>query len=71
MSESFSEFSIIIFVYFTRPSFHGLGLTMKMWTEAKGEEEGIGFIQVGVIFCQTGLGHASCQFQLRKKATTP
>ena len=49
MSESFSEFSIIIFVYFTRPSFHGLGLTMKMWTEAKGEEEGIGFIQVGVI----------------------
>ena len=39
MSESFSEFSIIIFVYFTRPSFHGLGLTMKMWTEAKGEEE--------------------------------
>ena len=43
---------------------------MKMWTEAKGEEEGIGFIQVGVI-CQTGLGHASCHFQLRKKATTP
>lgn len=73
LSESFSEFSIIIFVYFTRPSFHGLGLTMKMWTEAKGEEEGIGFIQVGVILpsSQTGLGHASCQFQLRKKATTP
>ena len=46
---------------------------MKMWTEAKGEEEGIGFIQVGVILpsSQTGLGHASCQFQLRKKATTP
>lgn len=45
---------------------------MKMWTEAKGEEEGIGFIQVGVILpSQTGLGHASCHFQLRKKATTP
>ena len=46
---------------------------MKMWTEAKGEEEGIGFIQVGVILpCySTGLGHASCHFQLRKKATTP
>ena len=45
----FQNSQFIIFVYFTRPSFHGLGLTMKMWTEAKGEEEGIGFIQVGVI----------------------